>query len=240
MGRKAIDLLNKQFGHLIVIEKYGPKPNDKHIYWKCLCECGNEVLVRGSHLTDKNKPTISCGCQVGSKLNLVGQQFGKLIVIKEGERSKSGRIRWVCKCSCGSEVIVQSNHLVDGSIQSCGCTISRGEDKIANFLTKNNIIFKRQYYKDNWYLSSGYHPRFDFAIFDNNKLLGLIEYNGSQHYTYHTNINTWNTKEQMEQTQQYDKEKQIICSNEKLPLLIIPYTKYNRIEEEINSFIQRL
>lgn len=240
MGRKAVDLLNKQFGYLTVIEKYGSKPNDKHVYWKCLCKCGNETLVRGSHLTAKNKPTISCGCQIGSKLNLVGQQFGKLTVIEEGERSKTGRVRWICKCSCGSEVIVQANHLTDGSIQSCGCTLSRGEDKIANFLIKNNIIFKRQYYKDNWYLSSGHHPRFDFAIFKDDKLLGVIEYNGSQHYTYRTNINTWNTKEQMEQTQQYDKEKQNICLKEHLPFLIIPYTDFNKIEDKVKEFIQEL
>lgn len=33
---------------------------DKRAYWNCICECGNEKIVRGAHL--KSGYTKSCGC----------------------------------------------------------------------------------------------------------------------------------------------------------------------------------
>ncbi|MBB6446465.1 hypothetical protein [Bacillus benzoevorans] len=55
---KRINLEGKHFGRLIVIE-YSHFSGGK-AYWKCLCECGNEKLVRGDHL--KSLKIISCGC----------------------------------------------------------------------------------------------------------------------------------------------------------------------------------
>lgn len=54
-------------------------------------------------------------------IDLTGQKFGKLIALKRVENSKNGQARWLCKCECGNEVIVQSNHLNNGNIKSCGC-----------------------------------------------------------------------------------------------------------------------
>lgn len=34
---------------------------DMQAYWKCKCECGNEIVVRGSSLT--NGRVFSCGCE---------------------------------------------------------------------------------------------------------------------------------------------------------------------------------
>lgn len=50
--------VGKKFGKLTVIS-YEGKKGGKH-YWKCACECGNEVTVCQSNL--KNGHTISCGC----------------------------------------------------------------------------------------------------------------------------------------------------------------------------------
>ena len=41
-----------------------------------------------------------------SKLNLVGQRFGRLIVVSEGDkkhRGKNIKRSWDCKCDCGNE-----------------------------------------------------------------------------------------------------------------------------------------
>ena len=58
MGR-AKDLTGRRYGRLTVIERRG---SDKHrkALWLCKCECGNEVVVIGSHLKSEN--TTSCGC----------------------------------------------------------------------------------------------------------------------------------------------------------------------------------
>ena len=53
-------------------------------------------------------------------LDLTGQRFGKLVALKKSS-SKSGKTYWLCKCDCGNEKEVQTTHLRNGSIQSCGC-----------------------------------------------------------------------------------------------------------------------
>lgn len=52
------DLTGKRFGRLLVIKR-APNKN-RHVYWKCRCDCGNVVIVRGDALTRGS--TVSCGC----------------------------------------------------------------------------------------------------------------------------------------------------------------------------------
>ena len=54
------------------------------------------------------------------KIDLTGQTFGRLIVIREAGR-KNGHVAWLCRCDCGGEVVVTSHHLRSGHTQSCGC-----------------------------------------------------------------------------------------------------------------------
>ena len=58
MGR-TIDITGKRFGRLSVIECVGYDYNRAAI-WKCICDCGNEVIVTGSSL--RGGYTKSCGC----------------------------------------------------------------------------------------------------------------------------------------------------------------------------------
>ena len=59
MGRK-IDLTNKKFGKLLVLEEV-PERRNKKIYWKCRCDCGNIKEISGSDL--KSGKVVSCGCK---------------------------------------------------------------------------------------------------------------------------------------------------------------------------------
>ena len=59
------------------------------------------------------------------KYQLKGQRFGKLTVIRENGRGKSGGIAWLCQCDCGNQVTVEGHALVRGNNKSCGC--SHGE-----------------------------------------------------------------------------------------------------------------
>lgn len=54
------DLIGKKFNKLTVIEKYNKCEKTKRSQWKCICECGNEVVVKTNELTTGNKK--SCGC----------------------------------------------------------------------------------------------------------------------------------------------------------------------------------
>lgn len=56
----------------------------------------------------------------GKMIDLTGQRFGKLTVIKEAGREKKGVV-WLCQCDCGNTKTVRSDHLRSGDVTSCGC-----------------------------------------------------------------------------------------------------------------------
>jgi hypothetical protein len=61
---------------------------------------------------------------VGTLKNLVGRVFGRWTVISRGKNSRTGQVRWCCKCSCsGMERLVTSCTLRAGTSKSCGCLI---------------------------------------------------------------------------------------------------------------------
>lgn len=62
MSRKAKDLTGMRFGRLVVLCDDGTRTKQKKIMWKCQCDCGNITYVRASFLTNKKRPTLSCGC----------------------------------------------------------------------------------------------------------------------------------------------------------------------------------
>lgn len=53
------DISGEKFGHLTAKEFAYQK--NRNTYWKCVCDCGNEKVVRLSHLLDGNAK--SCGCK---------------------------------------------------------------------------------------------------------------------------------------------------------------------------------
>ena len=53
-------------------------------------------------------------------IDLIGQRFGKLIVL-EKSGTKNGRAIWKCKCDCGNYTEVTTALLRNGSVSSCGC-----------------------------------------------------------------------------------------------------------------------
>lgn len=56
----------------------------------------------------------------GNTINLIGQKFGKLTVIRYDHTNKNGAY-WLCRCDCGKEKIVCAHSLKTGHVSSCGC-----------------------------------------------------------------------------------------------------------------------
>lgn len=54
-------------------------------------------------------------------MDLTGQTFNRLTVIGKADIRKSNRVTWHCKCICGNECDVITNHLTSGHTKSCGC-----------------------------------------------------------------------------------------------------------------------
>lgn len=149
----TIDLTDKRFYKLLVIGldhknevvyKNGKKRTT--YYWKCICDCGNEVVRSGNSL--RGGYTKSCGCNQiyknrlthnkkrqlkvkynTKKIDLTGKIFGKLLVLgldhKHQVIGKNGKKRtnyyWKCVCECGNEVIRLGESLRKGATKSCGC-----------------------------------------------------------------------------------------------------------------------
>lgn len=60
------------------------------------------------------------------RINLTGQRFGKLMVLREGDshiyKSNYVETNWICRCDCGKETRVRTKCLKRGATQSCGCS----------------------------------------------------------------------------------------------------------------------
>ena len=55
------------------------------------------------------------------KINLIGQKFGKLLVIEETNKRINGCVVWKCKCDCGNVIETASKNLRTNQKRSCGC-----------------------------------------------------------------------------------------------------------------------
>ena len=73
-------------------------------------------------------------------LDLVGQKFGYLTVIKRIENDKRGGTMWLCRCDCGEYATIRGPSLVNGHSKSCGCF--NGLSTKEYLLSKINITDK--------------------------------------------------------------------------------------------------
>ena len=81
-------------------------------------------------------------------MDLVGQKFGKLTVIKKDEiKTIKGKYTyWVCECECGSVKSIYQGSLRNGKTTSCGCY---GKEQRLKAQTKHGLSgtrTKRIYY----------------------------------------------------------------------------------------------
>lgn len=175
------DEIGNKYGHLTVLDFCGIDSNNKAI-WLVQCDCGSKPFkVLGCSLRSGN--TKSCGCAHGERqitIETPGTRYGKLVIIKQDVDKGWGY--WKCQCDCGNIITAKGAELRAGLVKSCGCLISKGEERILSWLQNHNIPYKKEYCFKDLVTSKGGYPRFDFAIFDNNILQCVIEYQGKQHY----------------------------------------------------------
>lgn len=144
MGRKLIDLTGQRFGRLTVLYRDKEKEKEKNnqtTFWRCKCDCGNEISLASGSL--KGGRTNSCGClskdvRHNKKNDLTGRKFGRLTVLyenKDDPRKEKYRFSiWHCKCDCGNECDVFVTVLTQGKTKSCGCL---QKDIVSKIFTKD-------------------------------------------------------------------------------------------------------
>jgi hypothetical protein len=79
--------MGRRFG-LLIVSSFSHRNKRGQSYWKCLCDCGNEGIIRQGHLLSGN--TKSCGCerQRLSSLRMKGKTCSS-----ENKRKISGTMR---------------------------------------------------------------------------------------------------------------------------------------------------
>ena len=231
---KLIDLTGQDFGYWHVIER-APNNKDGGARWKCKCTaCGKEKEVSSGHL--RSGRSTNCGCIRMEKMRLAsikdetGKQYGYLKVKRMATKDEQPRtdrmgIYWVCDCEkCGQkDIVIFGDYLRNGDTKSCGCIVSWHESQIAQMLKILNFTFDQQHYFKNLTIKdTGYYLYYDFAIFNQNKLLYLIEYDGKQHFD--KNAAHWgNNEEDFSRNREKDLLKNKYCFDNNIPLIRIPY-----------------
>lgn len=54
-------------------------------------------------------------------IDLTGQKFGRLMVLRLASKDKRGCLKWLCRCECNKEKVIRGGHLKSGHTKSCGC-----------------------------------------------------------------------------------------------------------------------
>lgn len=224
------DLTGQKFDRLLVLARdfdYAKQHNlsPKRTYWKCQCDCGNIITVRGNALTTGN--TRSCGCYRNEKTaqinlkSLAGQHFDNIEVLQDlNELGTDNRRLHLCRCGyCGSLFKASTSALTSRHIASCGCLISKGEQKLIQLFVQHNIKYIKEYSFHDLRSDTETPLRFDFYLPDYQL---LIEYQGVQHYNP-------NSKYYSEGGQQHDQDKREYCKQHNLFLIEIPYTDFSKI-----------
>lgn len=124
---RRIDLTNKSFGKLTALSYAGREQlasgGEGAAMWLCRCVCGGEITARSSHL----RGGFVKRCGACRRVDLLGQQFGRLRVIASAGQPKNRvatKARWLCRCECGKEIITRTDSLRIGRSTSCGCWLS--------------------------------------------------------------------------------------------------------------------
>lgn len=237
--RKPEGMRGMEFGNLSVLHRddsteYGA---GRHIKWICRCNlCGSTKSLRGSDL--RSGKATDCGCfsrirgYDGLSDDLTGFIFGYLQAVERDSLfgHKAGQhTKWTCVCLiCGRSESVRSDLLKSGQKIMCHscCKKSAGEKKISELLEGYHISFRR----DEPYLNcindlTGHPLRFDFIINDKSGVY-IVEYDGLQHFK---SAPMWDKNGDLEERKRRDLIKNRWCSDNKIPLIRIPYTHLGRL-----------
>lgn len=229
---KRVDLVGRVFDKLTVIDSAGEYtyPDGSHdVRWRCKCECGREVIIRGNSLKN-DKFGHSCEyCRRHKRsdfLDMIGVRNGKLVVVSRApdRYSVNNTIidRWNCKCDCGNEVVVDGTRIRHGYTKSCGCSRddafhnkpSSCEILIEDYLNEHGFCYVSQKTFDGLVGVNGGRLRYDFYIDDDIKF--LLECQGDQHYKP---VDFFGGSQGFETLQEHDNRKMIYAVSNNIPLL---------------------
>lgn len=228
------DLTGRIYGRLTVIEMDWSQKPTKAV---CKCQCGKVKMIIARELSSGK--TQSCGClqaERASEANTKNwsgsvSRYGVKLLCQE-KMNEEGQWLWRCECGiCGNEFIALPAKIMNGHITSCGCRRqSSKEQLISSELDSLHVDYREQYtFSD---CRDKLPLPFDFAVFFDEHLEVLIEYDGQQHYRP---IPLFGGVNSFDITKKHDKIKNEFCRQKSLKLIRLPYTLS---DDEIKSIIR--
>jgi hypothetical protein len=104
---------------------------------------------------------------------------------------------------------------------------SKGERLIREILENERVLFKQEYSFATLKSFKGKPLRYDFAVFNGNKVIALIEWQGEQHYRFVEHFSKDKGKWDYAREMDYRKCRFALMNN--IPLYCIPYYEYFNI-----------
>lgn len=231
------DIIGQKFGRLTVVEEYKDKTPRRV---KCICDCGNEIILKKTEVMSLH--TQSCGCLHKDRTSEINTKdwtgyisdYG-VKAIRQSHKNNAGQWVWEYECPlCGEHFVSLPARISEGKTTSCGCRIqSSKEDLISRHLTSLSVDYKKQY----TFFDCTYKKplKFDFAVFYDDKISLLIEYDGKQHYEP---VEFFGGQKGFNDTVRRDKIKDEYCMLHNIPLLRLKYDLDDgEIKEKITNII---
>lgn len=152
MARPTIDLVGQTFGRWTVLERV--EHPGRGARWRCQCSCGTVSVVISGSL--RSGGSTSCGCHRKERISaarlkdLVGQRFGRLLVLERAGSTKDSKPTWRCLCDCGNETVAQGSSLRRHMTRSCGCLQKEAAKEQQHKMSQQNIREDSEYSAAHW------------------------------------------------------------------------------------------
>ena len=147
-------------------------------------------------------------------------------------RTSNEKIR-IKHIECGHVFEMKYRFFVNMGQRCPKCRISKGEEKIKNWLKTNNLKFKQEKrFSD---CKSERPLPFDFQVFMKDKFV-LIEYDGEQHFEERFSFSNKKDKDSLLNIQKRDNIKNVFCENNNIALLRISYYEYDDVEKILDNY----
>lgn len=111
---KHIELWNKERNG--EIPETGLYNQTEMYWWKCACGYEWQAYCKSITLRKTNKCIHCLGISLPD--DLLNKKFGKWEVI-ERTKNKEGKGAWLCRCECGSEIVIRGAALKAGRTKGC-------------------------------------------------------------------------------------------------------------------------
>ena len=238
---EEIEELFKSKGLILITKEY----RTTRTKMEYICEYGHTGETTPRSISEQGTGCRECSKEKLSKMHRLPYSHVEKDFAKEGYklltknyRNSDQKLLYMC----------DNGHIEEMNYSNfqCGkrcpsCKQSKGEKQVQIYLEKNNLVYIRQVRFEE--CRSKRPLPFDFGIYDREKLVCLIEYQGIQHYQpidFAGRGEDWAIKE-FEGVIERDGIKESFCHTRNIPLIKIHYSLKGRdIDTYLNNELEKL